>query len=104
MTKKVHSHKKTKLKRFPKHRKFTDPFWLVPILSWILITLGLAGVCSQFSDYTWLVDYTKLNIACSGLHRHLVAYLFNYESYVIALVGSLGKLNILFLIPKHANF
>lgn len=83
--------KKVPLHRFPKRRKFTDPLWLIPILFWGLLTLALCVVCSQFSDFTWLTDFTSLNEACSEMHRHLVGYLLTYQSYLIALVGAVGE-------------
>lgn len=36
--------KKRRLHRFPKKRHFTNPWWMIPITFWILVTVGSFGI------------------------------------------------------------
>lgn len=88
------SKKKISLHRYPSKRQFTDKWWVIPIGTWILITGALCGVSTQYADFNWMSDLKSLNYSCSAMHRHLAAYVLNYTSYLIALLGSFGKYGI----------
>lgn len=88
----IHTHKgKVALHRFPKNRSVTDPLWFIPISTWCFVTLALCIVCIQFADFTWLYNFTQIKDGCSDMHKHLVRYLLNYHSYLIAVAGALGE-------------
>lgn len=92
--------RKRPLHRYPSRRQFTDIWWLIPIGTWILITCALCGVSTQYADFKWMSDLKSINQSCSAMHKHLAGYVLNYQSYLIALLGSFGKFMI--GIQRHA--